>query len=148
MPFGLLVPAVSASVRGCSAYFPVQAADATTALDDERQQHEQARAKAHSVELQRDAAGRRETQLRGELSSVRLKLESAEAEHAMLNEQLQSVKGAQSESGKGLTALQARLEEATAEKQRLAAKLSSLEDDRRTLQEQLQDVRILSRHVD
>ena len=66
----------------------------------------------------------------------------------MLKEQLQSVKGAQSESGKGLTTLQARLEEATAEKQRLAAKLSSLEDDRRTLQEQLQDVRILIRNVD
>jgi chromosome segregation ATPase len=119
----------------------VQIAETNSALDDERHQHEQAKMKAHSADLQREAAGRREAELRSDISSVRLKLESAEAELALLREQLQSAKGAQSESGKGLVSLQARLEEATAEKQRLAAKLSVLEDDRRSLQEQLQDVR-------
>lgn len=54
--------------------------------------------------------------------------------------QVSSLQGANSESGKGHVALEARLEEATAEKQRVAAKLSAVEEDRRSLQMQLQEV--------
>jgi chaperonin cofactor prefoldin len=51
------------------------------------------------------------------------------------------MKGAQNESGKGQAELQARLQETIAGKQRIASKLASVEDDRRSLQEQLQEVR-------
>jgi chromosome segregation ATPase len=58
--------------------------------------------------------------------------------------QLANAKGARSESGKDMADLRARLEEATAEKQRNASKLASVEEDRRSLQEQLQDVRFFA----
>ena len=55
--------------------------------------------------------------------------------------QLAATRGAQSESTRGHSAMQSQLKDVTAEKQRLAAKLSSLEDDRSMLQQQLQEVR-------
>lgn len=55
-----------------------------------------------------------------------------------------SLRGETSANGKGRAAIEARLEEITAEKQRIAAKLASVEEDREMLQSQLQDVRIFS----
>ena len=55
--------------------------------------------------------------------------------------QLDSAKDSKNETGKGHAAIQARLQEALAEKGRLASRLSSLEEDRSSLQVQLREVR-------
>lgn len=61
----------------------------------------------------------------------------------MRTPQVGSLKVTRNQSDKGQAALNARLEESTAEKQRLASKLASTEDDRNVLQKQLQEVHAL-----
>ena len=56
--------------------------------------------------------------------------------------QFSSARGAHTEGSKALKAAEERSAQATAEKQRLAAKLATIEDDRSSLQEQLQEVRL------
>lgn len=73
------------------------------------------------------------------MCAVQRMLPARQRPHSPL--QLGAIRGAQSESTRGNSALQNQLKEVTAEKQRLAAKLSSLEDDRSMLQQQLQEVR-------
>lgn len=54
--------------------------------------------------------------------------------------QVMSSKGLHSTSSRAQTSLQQQLEEVTADKQRLEAKLASLSDDRGSVQAQLQEV--------
>lgn len=58
----------------------------------------------------------------------------------MLVVQLRNAKGAHSKGSKDLEQAEEHLTQALAEKQRLAAKLATVEDDRASLQEQLQEV--------
>jgi uncharacterized protein YhaN len=67
----------------------LQVSDLTASLDEERAYQEHSKMKIQSADVQREAAARREAQLRTDLSTVRLKLEAAEAEVRALTEQVQ-----------------------------------------------------------
>lgn len=66
----------------------VQVADLTSSLEKERGYLEQTKVKVQSVEMQRDSASQRETQIRSDLTAARLKLEAAEAEAQALKGQV------------------------------------------------------------
>lgn len=66
----------------------MQLAAVTASAAEGQAVQEQSALKCTAAEHQRDAATRREAELRGELAAVKLTLETAEVERAALNDQV------------------------------------------------------------